>query len=512
MDARILEKYIEKIYSFAISKTFTPDEADDLSQDILYQAVASLPKLTDESRFEPWLWRLASNCAFSFRRQKGKERAFYLYNVPEEDFEQVSVEDNDEETYDFLREKIAMLSVKYRDIIILFYYDGLSTKEISERLSLPEGTVTWRLSEARKKLKKECQTMEETALKPQKIRLDIYGSGNFSPDTRPYPNTYIEDALSQNILFFCYEKPQDVESISKYSGVPAYYIEDRLEYLIKRNAIIEQPKGKYQTDFIIWSDKYGEFCEKNAESYVKPVMGKLQDALKKLFTEADKIPFYRADKSADELNYLYGVLAFDYICKNLYKEEYPRIPENYDGYRWRYTGSVETWKYRRITVGHQICKSPGCTSYGHQSFWLKGFEGRNMMFDSNILACESLLDPNVTCDKGKIADTVELGYIVRKEDGTLKVTPPAFTKAQTEELYRIIHEIFSPIADEYIACVQNFIKDYRKLFPKHLELDAKRMCHNMVCDFFEVVADRCVKDGILKAPKKDWICDVLLQY
>lgn len=98
MDARILEKYIEKIYSFAISKTFTPDEADDLSQDILYQAVASLPKLTDESRFEPWLWRLASNCAFSFRRQKGKERAFYLYNVPEEDFEQVSVEDNDEET------------------------------------------------------------------------------------------------------------------------------------------------------------------------------------------------------------------------------------------------------------------------------------------------------------------------------------------------------------------------------------------------------------------------------
>ena len=37
MNARILEKYIEKIYSFAISKTFTPDEADDLSQDILYQ-------------------------------------------------------------------------------------------------------------------------------------------------------------------------------------------------------------------------------------------------------------------------------------------------------------------------------------------------------------------------------------------------------------------------------------------------------------------------------------------
>ena len=118
----------------------------------------------------------------------------------------------------------------------------------------------------------------------------------------------------------------------------------------------------------------------------------------------------------------------------------------------------------------------------------------------------------MNCGKEKIADTVKLGYIVRKEDGTLKVTSPAFNKPQADELYRIIHEIFSPIADEYIACVQNFIKDYQKLFPKHLELDAKRMCHNMVCDFFEVVADRCVKDGILKEPEKNWVCDVLLQY
>ncbi len=77
-------------------------------------------------------------------------------------------EDNDEELCGFLRKKIAMLSAIYRDIIILYYYDSLSTKQISERLGIPEGTVTWRLSEARKKLKKECSNMNETALKPKK--------------------------------------------------------------------------------------------------------------------------------------------------------------------------------------------------------------------------------------------------------------------------------------------------------------------------------------------------------
>ena len=62
--------------------------------------------------------------------------------------------------------KIAMLSSTYRDIIVLFYYDGLSTKTISEKLKKPEGTVRWRLAEGRKKLKKEYTQMNETALRP----------------------------------------------------------------------------------------------------------------------------------------------------------------------------------------------------------------------------------------------------------------------------------------------------------------------------------------------------------
>ena len=45
MDARILEKYIDKIYSFAIGKTFTPDEADDLSH-----VVVSLYELPSDSK------------------------------------------------------------------------------------------------------------------------------------------------------------------------------------------------------------------------------------------------------------------------------------------------------------------------------------------------------------------------------------------------------------------------------------------------------------------------------
>lgn len=151
---------------------------------------------------------------------KEKERTVYLYDIPDSYLQEQQLDQSDEELYSYLREKIAMLSKIYRDIIILYYYDYSSTKEISQRLAIPEGTVTWRLSEARKKLKKECRTMNETAFRPQKMWIDIYGSGEFNGESKPFPFQFINDALSQNILYYCYEKPQDIESLAKLCGVP----------------------------------------------------------------------------------------------------------------------------------------------------------------------------------------------------------------------------------------------------------------------------------------------------
>lgn len=158
MKPTMIEEYVDRVYAYAVKRTFSEEEAEELSQEILFTVVKELSKLRDENKFEPWLWGVAENVTRSFRRKMGKQRAMYSYDFPE-DWSTRTVEDeaeneNDEELYGRLRGKIAMLSAMYRDIIILHYYDGLSTKQISKRLGIPEGTVTWRLSEARKKLKR----------------------------------------------------------------------------------------------------------------------------------------------------------------------------------------------------------------------------------------------------------------------------------------------------------------------------------------------------------------------
>lgn len=91
--------------------------------------------------------------------------------------------------------------------------------------------------------------MNETALKPAQLKIRIHGEGNYNGEDRPFPWQYIDDALSQNILWYSYREPRTVEQLSSLTGVPAFYIEDRIENLIKREAVIRPTKKTVQTNF-----------------------------------------------------------------------------------------------------------------------------------------------------------------------------------------------------------------------------------------------------------------------
>ena len=126
MDACIVENYVEKVYGYAVNHTYSREEADDLSQEILFTVVRELPRLKDEDKFEPWLWGIARNVTRSFQRHMGKQRAMYSYDIPEDIAYEENFDNDQDDVYDLLRTKIAMLSAIYRDIIVLYYYDSLS--------------------------------------------------------------------------------------------------------------------------------------------------------------------------------------------------------------------------------------------------------------------------------------------------------------------------------------------------------------------------------------------------
>ncbi len=513
MKNEIIASYVEKVFAYSLKRTFNYDEAEELSQEILVTAVKELPKLKKAESFEPWLWGIAGNVTKAFSRRMGKQRAMFTYDMPC-DVADTSVEyDETDETYSALRTRIAMLSKAYRDIIILYYYDNLSVKQISEKLSLPEGTVTWRLSEARSKLKKECNNMNKTALRPKTLSLNIHGDGDYDGKKRPFPTVYINDALSQNILCYCYEEAQSIEELSKLCGVPAFYIEERVDNLLNRQALVELSKGKYLTDFVIWSDKYGIYLEEHAEKALLPVMDKIVSALENIASDAKNIDFYRAEKTENDLFYLFGAMAFDYMRANCCKLPYPPIEAKYDGYRWCYTGSTETGTHPRFSVSIHHCGNSNKKGYFTHTVYthFAGISFRSMMYDKYINACADVLYNGSSENKNSVALAIRDGYIIRREDGTLFVTVPSFTAEQKKEFNSLVEKHLIPLSEEYTKCTEKLISGYKKLFPKHLQDEADRFCHHMFFGLYSVVIAYARKTGILQPPSADNHCDVMVE-
>ncbi len=509
-----LNPYIDRIYGYAVKRTYSGEEAADLTQDILYTVLKQLPTLKNEAAFEGWLWGIAANVTRTFRRKMGRQRAMFVYDMPDT----LSYEDEypieDEELYAILRTKVAGLAGRYRDIVILNYYDGLSTKEIADRLDIPEGTVTWRLSEARRKLKGELENMEITALKPKCMRLDIYGSGDYSDSGRPFPHVYINDALSQNILIACYDEALSVEAIAKRCGVPAYYIEDSIANLQRRQALTEQGSGKYRTAFLIWDDRYDIYCEAHAEKALMPVMEPMLDALDAIAEEMMTLDFYRAGKPKEALYGLFSVLAFSRMSAVHNHLPYPEITEKYDGFRWCYIGNMESGAHRRIGIGEQKCCNLGSRgSYSHTVYGIgNGYAWREMMIDYEVNVCEDLLTRGQTDDGYFAAEAVRRGYIERTENGTLFVKTPAFTKAQKEAFDRIADRYLEPLAEPYRHCIDTFLTGYRALFPAHLSEDTDRMCASLYVGMISVILAYGQKSGRITPPPQDTVCDVLIQF
>ena len=87
----------------------------------------------------------ANEAKYIFRKRKRMELT--------EDVSRYGMSQNDK--YDELWDVILTLDEKYRSVIILFYYDQMKIKEISNILHITEGTVKSRLSRAREILKKQ---------------------------------------------------------------------------------------------------------------------------------------------------------------------------------------------------------------------------------------------------------------------------------------------------------------------------------------------------------------------
>lgn len=119
-------------------------DAEDAVSEAVVKAFERLNSLRDPEKFKPWMMQIVANEA---RKLYGKKKRVDLV----EDASEMKLyhEDTKNELWDI----VVRLDEKSRAVVILFYYEQLSLKEIGGVLDISEGTVKSRLFRAKEKLR-----------------------------------------------------------------------------------------------------------------------------------------------------------------------------------------------------------------------------------------------------------------------------------------------------------------------------------------------------------------------
>lgn len=125
--------------------------ADDIAQEALLKAYLSFERFQGRSRFSTWLFRIAYNCWYDHLQKYPDNESVDLQEVRKVKDEGSAADRKYE--YQQLYAAIGCLTRQEQAVILLFYMEEKSVKEIEVITGMPSGTVRSHLSRARGHLK-----------------------------------------------------------------------------------------------------------------------------------------------------------------------------------------------------------------------------------------------------------------------------------------------------------------------------------------------------------------------
>lgn len=134
------------------------DAALDIAQDTWHAIAMGIHKLKSPQAFKTWSFRVVSNKSVNWIKDRQKQRT--LQGESESGII-LAEQDSSSKNVELIRRALNELPIKSKTILSMFYIDNHSVKEISEILSLSDGTVKSRLFYARKMLKEKFKTFKQ---------------------------------------------------------------------------------------------------------------------------------------------------------------------------------------------------------------------------------------------------------------------------------------------------------------------------------------------------------------
>ena len=150
--AALIGRHYDRIGRLCWRLTGSRAEAQDLTQDICAALPAKLAAWRGEARFTTWLYRVTVNAAHD-RRRRQAVRSQAVQGWGDWELARQDEMATEAEALDWLTQAMARLSPELRDTVALVLGEDLTQAQAGEVLGLSEGTVAWRMSDVKKRLR-----------------------------------------------------------------------------------------------------------------------------------------------------------------------------------------------------------------------------------------------------------------------------------------------------------------------------------------------------------------------
>jgi RNA polymerase sigma-70 factor (ECF subfamily) len=159
----LVRRYRKRIFALALHMTASPSDADDIVQEVFLKAYRALDKFEGRSEFFTWVYRMAVNRSLNALDTRRRRRA-HQEDDPIDDPRialavEVDVHDSPHsaavlrQTYARLLHALDSLPADMRTTVILVALQGMAHGEAAVIQKVPEGTISWRMHEARRRLR-----------------------------------------------------------------------------------------------------------------------------------------------------------------------------------------------------------------------------------------------------------------------------------------------------------------------------------------------------------------------
>ena len=525
---------LDSLYGFCYHRTPSSHAAEELCSDIVYELVktANTEGEIGEDELHAFIWRVARNAYADWSEKQHRRTArnitedadtIFALLSDEGDTEEREAAERDREALRLIYRHLANLSHAYRTVMIAYYLDGASVREIARRIGAAENTVRQRLFAARESLRKEVTNMENTNMnKPIALHhLELFLCGNGDPTTGD-PRELLTRQLSRHIFWLCRNRALSAREIAEELNVPMIYIEEELEIQTRGvgksrfGSLRRLDNGKYISNIPLLSREDVIEGRKIYEAHYPALCQAIRDYIRTpaIAKQYMTFPYLNHAPTLDLIFWQHlPVLAYKLgdMVEELLKEKYfaevtpaerpfhlfgyEAIEHDYDFSGWDGIAAKNICGYRKVKFENLY--SAQLQPHFHCGHDISNDEQLQLAIRAIDGLAISELDEN---EQEQAVRAIKQGYLMREGD-TLYTKILVMTHEDSERVYLIDHDLrdkIRPIAETVAEQIAAWL---RSVVPAHLIGDYLKVSWLASGGVFRAVLTDLCQHALLEIPE-----------